>query len=166
MFPHLCWLCGSCPCTDVYTPSRLPSRPPARPPARPQASVVSVEPGIQLSDPDAAPLDVLSSIFNSFGGQLFDTLRSREGLAYSVSGGWDSPLDHTGVFVAGACARASPCGVGAACGAGGGAVCGCGWRAVCGLWDVVACGSLRVQSRGGGARAEGPKLPRLGIRSC
>lgn len=66
-----------------------------------QASVVSVEPGIQLSDPDAYPLDVLGSIFNSFGGRLFDTLRSREGLAYSVSGGWDSPLDHAGLFIAG-----------------------------------------------------------------
>lgn len=52
------------------------------------------EPGISLFNPDVYPLDVLSSILNSFGGALFDTLRSREGLAYSVSGGWDTPLDH------------------------------------------------------------------------
>ncbi|GLI58631.1 hypothetical protein VaNZ11_000366 [Volvox africanus] len=66
-----------------------------------QAYVLTAEPGITLSDPDLFSLDVLSGVFNSFGGQLFDKLRSREGLAYSVSGGWDSPPDHPGLFVAG-----------------------------------------------------------------
>ncbi|GIL98502.1 hypothetical protein Vretimale_3837 [Volvox reticuliferus] len=66
-----------------------------------QAYVLTAEPGINLSDPDLFALDVLSGVFNSFGGQLFDKLRSREGLAYSVSGGWDSPPDHPGLFVAG-----------------------------------------------------------------
>ncbi|GFR43895.1 hypothetical protein Agub_g5025, partial [Astrephomene gubernaculifera] len=66
-----------------------------------QATVLVGEPGIPLSDPDLFPLDVLGGVFNSFGGQLFDTLRSRQGLAYSVAGGWDSPPDHTGLFLAG-----------------------------------------------------------------
>ncbi len=57
--------------------------------------------GISLSDPDVFALDALGGVFNSFGGQLFDTLRSREGLAYSVSGGWDSPPDHPGLFLGG-----------------------------------------------------------------
>eukprot|EP00877_Chromochloris_zofingiensis_P000718 jgi/Chrzof1/10647/Cz05g06170.t1 len=71
-------------------------------PGASQASVSLAEPGISLFNPDVYPLDVLSSILNSFGGALFDTLRSREGLAYSVSGGWDTPLDHQGLFVASA----------------------------------------------------------------
>jgi len=34
-------------------------------------------------------------------GRLFNQIRSREGLAYSVSGGWNSaPIDHPGLFLA------------------------------------------------------------------
>lgn len=43
-----------------------------------QASVAAGEPGVSLRDPDAAPLDVLSSVLNSFGGRLFNQIRSRE----------------------------------------------------------------------------------------
>lgn len=53
-----------------------------------QSSVFVGEPGLTLSDPDVYSLDVLSSRLNGFGGLLFDELRTREGLAYSVSGGW------------------------------------------------------------------------------
>jgi predicted Zn-dependent peptidase len=36
-------------------------------------------------------------------GRLFNQIRSREGLAYAVSGGWRStPIDHPGLFVASA----------------------------------------------------------------
>ncbi|BDA43216.1 Uncharacterized zinc protease-like protein y4wB [Coccomyxa sp. Obi] len=66
-----------------------------------QASVLMGEPGISLADPDSYALDVLGDILNSFGGRLFDQIRSREGLTYSVSGGWDSPIDHPGLFAAG-----------------------------------------------------------------
>lgn len=59
------------------------------------------EPGVRLSDPDTYALDVLDGVLNSFGGRLFDEIRSRQGLAYSVSGGWDSPLDHQGLFAGG-----------------------------------------------------------------
>ena len=34
--------------------------------------------GIQLGDPDGYALDVLGDILNSFGGRLFDRIRSRE----------------------------------------------------------------------------------------
>jgi zinc protease len=34
-------------------------------------------------------------------GRLFNRVRSREGLAYSISGGWSStPIDHPGLFMA------------------------------------------------------------------
>ncbi|WIA12269.1 hypothetical protein OEZ85_012331 [Tetradesmus obliquus] len=72
-----------------------------RPDAK-QASVYTGEPGISLSDPDCYALDVLASTLNGFGGTLFDELRTRQGLAYSVAANWDSPVDHRGLFVAAA----------------------------------------------------------------
>lgn len=65
-----------------------------------QASVAIAEPGISLADPDLFALDVLSSLLNGFGGKLFDSVRSESGLAYSVSAGWESPVDHQGLFMA------------------------------------------------------------------
>jgi zinc protease len=67
-----------------------------------QASVVAGEPGVGIADSDAPALDVLSTALNSFGGALFDAVRSRDALAYSVSGAWDTPSDHRGLFVAAA----------------------------------------------------------------
>lgn len=70
-------------------------------PGATQTSVAVGEPGIQLLDPDDFPLDVLNDILNSFGGRLFDQIRSREGLAYSIQGGWaGTPTDHPGLFLA------------------------------------------------------------------
>ncbi|KAA6423167.1 MAG: peptidase M16 domain [Trebouxia sp. A1-2] len=67
-----------------------------------QASIAVGEMGIDLLDPDSFALDVLGDIMNGFGGRLFDEIRSKEGLAYSVSGGWNTtPADHVGLFVAG-----------------------------------------------------------------
>ncbi|KAH8963611.1 hypothetical protein BDL97_04G022700 [Sphagnum fallax] len=57
--------------------------------------------GTTLADPDVCALDVLNGILNGFGGLLFDEVRSREGLAYSVSGGWAPAVEHRGAFVAG-----------------------------------------------------------------
>jgi zinc protease len=67
-----------------------------------QATVVAGEPGVSISDADAPALDVLSTALNSFGGTLFDAVRSRDALAYSVSGSWDTPSDHQGLFLAAA----------------------------------------------------------------
>lgn len=66
-----------------------------------QSTVVLAKPGIGLGDPDEIELGVFGQIINSFGGSLFDTIRSKQGLAYSVGAGLEStPVDHKGLFVA------------------------------------------------------------------
>jgi zinc protease len=68
-----------------------------------QSSIAIAELGIQLQDPDDTALDVVGGILNSFGGRLFDGIRSQKGLAYSVTAGWQSaPVDHPGLFLAAA----------------------------------------------------------------
>jgi len=58
--------------------------------------------GCQLGDaPDCYALDTVNAVLNGFGGRLFDQVRSRAGLAYSVSGGWALPLGRPGLFRAG-----------------------------------------------------------------
>jgi zinc protease len=57
--------------------------------------------GGQLNSPDFAALSVLNDILNGFGGRLFNQIRSRQGLAYSVYGYWNPRYDYPGVFVAG-----------------------------------------------------------------
>eukprot|EP00897_Mesotaenium_endlicherianum_P006597 jgi/Mesen1/5966/ME000301S05093 len=66
-----------------------------------QGYVRMAELGTTLDDPDAFALDVLNSVLNSFGGRLFDQVRSREGLAYSVYGAWSPSVKHRGAFLAG-----------------------------------------------------------------
>ncbi|CAI5523639.1 unnamed protein product, partial [Closterium sp. Naga37s-1] len=74
-------------------------------------SIVRVgELGITISDEDVFALDVLNAILNGFGGRLFDQVRSREGLAYSVSGSWSPGVDHRGAFVGGGETRAEAVG--------------------------------------------------------
>lgn len=34
--------------------------------------------GVQMSDPDTPALDILNEILNSFGGRLFNEIRSKE----------------------------------------------------------------------------------------
>lgn len=43
-----------------------------------QASVAMGEIGVQMSDPDTPALDILNEILNSFGGRLFNEIRSKE----------------------------------------------------------------------------------------
>jgi len=43
-----------------------------------QSVVAMGELGVQLSDPDTPALDILNEILNSFGGRLFNEIRSRE----------------------------------------------------------------------------------------
>ncbi|GAQ83813.1 peptidase m16 domain protein [Klebsormidium nitens] len=57
--------------------------------------------GVTIDDPDVFALDVLNNVLNGFGGRLFNEVRSREGLAYSVSGGWSPAIDHKGLFSGG-----------------------------------------------------------------
>lgn len=57
--------------------------------------------GGQLDSPDYAALDVLNGVLNGFGGRLFNSVRSRQGLAYSVYGSWSPRYDYPGIFIAG-----------------------------------------------------------------
>lgn len=57
--------------------------------------------GGQLNSPDYAALDVLNQVMNGFGGRLFNEVRSRQGLAYSVYSYWSPNFDYPGTFVAG-----------------------------------------------------------------
>jgi zinc protease len=57
--------------------------------------------GGRLDSPDYAALDVLNGVLNGFGGRLFNSVRSSQGLAYSVYGTWSPRYDYPGVFVTG-----------------------------------------------------------------
>jgi zinc protease len=66
-----------------------------------QSSVMIGQLGGKLSDPDVFALYVLNEALNSFGGILFDEVRSRQGLAYSVYAVWSPRFDYPGLFLAG-----------------------------------------------------------------
>lgn len=57
--------------------------------------------GGDFSNPDYPALSVLNDVLNGFGGRLFNNIRTREGLAYSVYGFWSPSYDYPGVFVTG-----------------------------------------------------------------
>lgn len=52
-------------------------------------------------DPDFPVLGVINEVMNGFGGRLFNQVRSRQGLAYSVYGYWAANYDYPGIFIAG-----------------------------------------------------------------
>ena len=55
--------------------------------------------GGELRDPNFPALSVMSNILGgSFSGRLFKNVRTRLGLAYSISGGWGATFDHPGLF--------------------------------------------------------------------
>lgn len=66
-----------------------------------QSSVLMGHLGGKFDNPDYPALDVMSDVLNGFGGRLFNELRSRQGLAYSVYGIWSPRFDYPGTFVAG-----------------------------------------------------------------
>ena len=57
--------------------------------------------GGQFDSPDYPTLSVLNGVLNGFGGRLFNEVRSRQGLAYSVYGSWSPSYDYDGMFIAG-----------------------------------------------------------------
>ena len=57
--------------------------------------------GGKFDSPDYPVLSVINGVLNSFGGRLFNEVRSRQGLAYSVSGYWSPNYDFDGIFIAG-----------------------------------------------------------------
>ncbi len=66
-----------------------------------QSSVLMGHLGGQLNSPDYPALSVLNDVLNGFGGRLFNEVRSRQGLAYSVYGVWSPRYDYPGTFTAG-----------------------------------------------------------------
>ncbi len=66
-----------------------------------QSSVQIGHLGGQLNSPDYAALSVMNGVLNGFGGRLFNQVRSRQGLAYSVYATWRPNYDYPGTFVAG-----------------------------------------------------------------
>ncbi|WP_339383899.1 M16 family metallopeptidase [Fortiea sp. LEGE XX443] len=66
-----------------------------------QSSVLLGHLGGKFDSPDYAALDVLNGVLNGFGGRLFNEVRSRQGLAYSVYGQWSPRFDYPGIFLAG-----------------------------------------------------------------
>jgi zinc protease len=63
--------------------------------------------GGQFNSPDYPALDVMNQVLNGFGGRLFNSVRSRQGLAYSVYGIWSPRFDYPGLFVAGGQTRST-----------------------------------------------------------
>jgi len=66
-----------------------------------QSNILLGHIGGEFSDPDYPALSVLNGLLNGFGGRLFQELRSRQGLAYSVYGVWSPRYDYPGLFIAG-----------------------------------------------------------------
>jgi zinc protease len=66
-----------------------------------QSNILLGHLGGQLNNPDYPALTLVNGVLNGFGGRLFNDLRSRQGLAYSVYGFWSANYDYPGVFIAG-----------------------------------------------------------------
>ncbi len=54
-----------------------------------------------FANPDYPALQVMNEVLNGFGGRLFNEIRSRQGLAYSVYALWSPSYDYPGLFFAG-----------------------------------------------------------------
>jgi zinc protease len=57
--------------------------------------------GGRLDSPDYAALSVMNQVLSGFGGRLFNEVRSRQGLAYSVYADWNPQYDYPGLFLSG-----------------------------------------------------------------
>ncbi len=66
-----------------------------------QSSIQIGHLGGQLNYPDHAALSVMNEVLNGFGGRLFNEVRSRQGLAYSVYAFWAPRHDYPGLFIGG-----------------------------------------------------------------
>ena len=64
-----------------------------------QSNVWIVGLGTERRNPDYYALAVMNEIFSGgFGSRLFQDVRTKQGLAYSVSGGYGASYDHPGMF--------------------------------------------------------------------
>lgn len=64
-----------------------------------QSNIWIVGLGTERSNPDFYALSVMNQVFSGgFGSRLFQNVRTRLGLAYSVNGGYGASYDHPGLF--------------------------------------------------------------------
>ncbi|MEM8674720.1 MAG: pitrilysin family protein [Cyanobacteria bacterium P01_G01_bin.67] len=70
-------------------------------PQQTQSNILLGHIGGQFDSPDYPTLSILNGVLNGFGGRLFNEVRSRQGLAYSVYGSWSPNYDFDGMFIAG-----------------------------------------------------------------
>ncbi|NET71976.1 MAG: insulinase family protein [Sphaerospermopsis sp. SIO1G2] len=66
-----------------------------------QSNILIGHLGGKFDHPDYPALSIMNGVLNGFGGRLFNELRSRQGLAYTVYGYWSSRFDYPGIFIAG-----------------------------------------------------------------
>ena len=104
------WTVASGPCRG--TACRAPTVPPVsqakqngiffvNQPQLTQSNIRIGHLGGEFKSPDYPALSVLNGVINGFGRRLFNEVRSRQGLAYSVFGTWNPAYDYPGVFIAG-----------------------------------------------------------------
>lgn len=64
-----------------------------------QSQISMVELGTERRNPDYYAIEVMNELFGGgFSSRLFSTIRTKEGLAYSVGGGIGAAYDHPGVL--------------------------------------------------------------------
>ncbi len=69
-----------------------------------QSNVYIVGLGTERNNPDYYALTVMNEVFSGgFGSRLFQDVRTKLGLAYSVGGSYGAAYDHPGTFTVGAC---------------------------------------------------------------
>ncbi len=66
-----------------------------------QSNILLGHLGGQASDREYPALSVMNGMLNGFTGRLFNDIRARQGLAYSVYGYWSVRYDYPGMFIAG-----------------------------------------------------------------
>src|SRR6185312_4159175 len=64
-----------------------------------QSQIQFIASGIRRDNPDYYTIRVMNEMFGgAFASRLFNSIRSKQGLAYSVGGGISSSFDHPGLF--------------------------------------------------------------------
>jgi zinc protease len=73
-----------------------------------QSNVILVGLGTEERNPDYFALSVMNEIFSGgFGSRVFQTVRTKLGLAYGVSGSFGASYDHPGLFLVDAATKSS-----------------------------------------------------------
>ena len=73
-----------------------------------QSNIRIVGLGTERSNPDYYALSIMNEVFSGgFGSRLFQDVRTKRGLAYSVGGAYGASYDHPGVFSVGASTKSA-----------------------------------------------------------